>query len=81
MEKILKVFLCSSMNDYIQNQEVWCDDCPQISYRVYDLCECPEDAIIGRDLFSGYEYIEAIKLGMELAKQGYSGIEIEEMAE
>lgn len=42
-----------------------------------DLSECPEDAIIGRDLFDGYDYITAVKFGMKLAQQGYTDIEID----
>lgn len=46
-------------------------------FNAYDLDECPEDAIIGRDLFDGYDFIEAVKYGMELAREGYTDIEIE----
>lgn len=34
------------------------------------LWECPEDAIIGRDLIDGYDLIEAVKLGFELGSNG-----------
>ena len=37
----------------------------------------PEDAIIGRDLFDGWNWVEAVRYGMELAKQGYDGIDVE----
>ena len=43
------------------------------------MCECPEDAIIGRELFDVHDYISTVKLGMELAKQGYTEIELEEV--
>lgn len=79
MENKLKVFFSDNEDWAYRHQRVWSNDCEQVSYSVYDLCECPEDAKIGRDLFSGREYINAIKLGMELAKQGYTGIEIEEV--
>lgn len=46
-------------------------------FSVCDLCECPEDAMIVRDLFSADEYIEAVKLGMEIAQNGYTDIEVE----
>ena len=36
--------------------------------------ECPEDAVIGRDLFDEKDFIKAVKLGMELAKQGYDDV-------
>lgn len=42
-----------------------------------DLSECPEDAIIGRDLFDGYDYIKAVRYGLSLAEQGYTGIDID----
>lgn len=40
----------------------------------YNLNDCPEDAIIGRDIFSAQSYIDAVKYGMELAKEGYTDI-------
>ena len=35
------------------------------------------NAIISRDLFSADEYIDTLKLGMELARKGYDNISIE----
>lgn len=32
----------------------------------------PEDAVFGRDLFTGQEAIELIKLGMKLQEDGYA---------
>lgn len=46
-----------------------------VKFSVYNLAECPEDAIIGRDLFDATDWLEAVKYGIELAKQGYDGIE------
>lgn len=43
---------------------------------VSDLCECPEDAIIGRDLFDADDYIAAVRFGMSLARDGYNDIHI-----
>lgn len=37
---------------------------------VYPLWECPEDAIIGRDLISGGEIANYIKMGFEAGKRG-----------
>lgn len=48
-----------------------------IRYLVYDLTECPEDATLYRDLFSGLQYIDALKLGMKIAKAGYDTITFE----
>lgn len=39
-------------------------------YSIQSLSECPEDAIIGRDLIDGENIIEAIKLGYEAGKRG-----------
>lgn len=47
-------------------------------FNCYNLDECPEDAIIGRDLFDANDYLNAVEFGIKLAKQGYDGIEIEE---
>lgn len=44
-------------------------------FQVSNLNECPEDAIIGRDLFDASDYINAVRFGIELAKNGYDDIE------
>ena len=65
---------------YYCRQKVWSEnEDEKIQFFVQDLCECPEDAIIGRDLFSGHDFIEALRLGMKLAQEGYDSIEIEEV--
>ena len=46
-----------------------------VKFSVHNLAECPEDAIIGRDLFDAGDWIDAVEYGMELVKQGYDGIE------
>lgn len=43
---------------------------------VYDLNDSPEDAILGRRLFDAGDFINAIKLGMRIAKAGYEDLEI-----
>lgn len=48
-----------------------------IRYSVHDLTECPEDATLYRDLFSGLQYIDALRLGMKIAKAGYDTITFE----
>lgn len=45
-------------------------------FRVSDMCECPEDAIIGRDLFTADDFIDAVRFGMDLAKKGYTDIDL-----
>lgn len=57
------------------------EDGIEVEFRAYDLCECPEDATLNRDLFNGYEYISALELGMKLAQLGYDSIEVEHMVE
>lgn len=56
-------------------QTVFDSDGHRIFY-VGDLNECPEDAILGRDLFDAGDFIDAIKLGMRLAKDGYEDLEV-----
>ena len=51
------------------------DDEFNISFFAYDLTDCPEDATLTRDLFTGNEYIEALRLGMKLAQAGYTFID------
>lgn len=56
------------------HQELWDIDDKKELYGVSDLSECPEDAIIGRDLVSGGEALDLIKLGMSYSKMGYDEI-------
>lgn len=44
-------------------------------FNVYNLIDYPEDALISRDLFSASQYLEAVRYGIELAKQGYDEVE------
>lgn len=76
--KTFKVKLEEYIDEYgdCYGQELWSED-KNIHYRVSDLCECPEDATINRDLVSAYEIVDFIELGMELAKKGYDKIYIE----
>lgn len=52
-----------------------------IYFSVSNLSECPEDAIIGRDLFTADDYIATLKKGMELAQKGYTDIIMNEVKE
>lgn len=45
-------------------------------YSVRNLYDCPEDACIMRDLVSSYEVIDYIELGMRLAAEGYTSVEV-----
>ena len=54
---------------------------PRLRYRVSNLWECPEDACIGRDLVSAGEWLLAVKLGMDLARDGYDGFDIKDITQ
>ena len=56
-------------------QELWDVDEKRVLYSVYDLSEYPEDAIIGRNLVSGNDALDLIKLGMHYSKMGYDEID------
>ena len=62
---------------YHRIEDVTNDPDVNLSFRASDLSECPEDATLNRDLFNGWDYIEAIELGMLLANLGYDSIEVE----
>lgn len=62
----------------VRGQELY-NEIEKIDFSVYNLADCPEDAIIGRDLFTADDYIDALHKGMELAKKGYTDIEINEI--
>lgn len=68
--------------DYIRGHEIHHnEDGVSIDFSAYNLNECPEDAIIGRDLFSAYDYIRALNKGIELAKMGYDQVVSETVSE
>ena len=54
----------------------WNHDDFKGNFLVSDLCECPEDAIIGRDLFDADDFIYAVRLGMDLRDKGYTDLQI-----
>ena len=78
MDKILHVNFITVKDRWgdICGHELNSPDSKKFKFSVYDLCECPEDATIYRDLFNGYDYLNAIQLGMELAREGYTSIEV-----
>lgn len=45
-----------------------------IDFFVRDLWECPEDAVLGGDLFCADDYVSTLEKGMELARKGYTKI-------
>lgn len=56
----------------------WDHDDFKGKFLVSDLSECPEDAIIGRDLFDADDFIYAVRLGMNLRDKGYTDLQITE---
>lgn len=79
-KKPLVLDYSESKDDYedIRGQDLY-NEIEKINFSVYNLADCPEDAIIGRDLFTADDYIDALCKGMELAKKGYTDIEINEI--
>lgn len=73
MKKILNLYVEESYYDGVAYEQV--SDESKSLFSVCNLNECPEDAIIGRDLFDANDYIEAVRYGIELAKQGYDEVE------
>lgn len=79
MEESIKVFkLIEEEDEYngiTSSQEVY--DVDNCVFHVWNLDECPEDAIIDRSLFSAYDWLRAVKYGIELARQGYTNVGFE----
>ena len=79
-KKPLVLDYSESKDDYedVRGQELY-NEIEKIDFSVYNLEDCPEDVIIGRNLFTADDYIDALYKGMELAKKGYTDIEINEI--
>ena len=77
---ILPVTISTLMDDEwtVGYQRVTSPVDPRIYYSVCNLCECPEDAIIGRDLVGAHEWLDAVRLGMQLAREGVTELEVTE---
>ena len=75
MKKVLTIYEQKDKYGDLRGQEVCDKENETTLFRCYNMDECPEDAIIGRDLFSAYNFIRAVELGIELAKAGFDGIE------
>ena len=74
-DKELKLNVFYRTDDYGDTCSEWIENKEHnINFRVHDLYECPEDAIIGRDLFDSEDYIKALNKGIELANLGYSEV-------
>lgn len=76
MKKTLTLIISEDTYEMCETSHEVMDD-NHLIFSCYNLCECPEDAIIGRDLFDGWDYIKAIEFGMKLAREGYTEIELE----
>lgn len=63
---------------YCEYHEVTDPETGKKVFHAYNLAECPEDAIIGRDIFDAYDWLKAVKFGMELARQGYVDVVMNE---
>lgn len=74
--KVSTRFVDGDTPDY---QRVWSDEDSRVKYSVSNLWDCPEDAYIHRDLVDAYEWLEAVQLGMALAREGYDEINIEDI--
>lgn len=77
MEESIKVFKLDAPEGYdyyYEHQEVTDPDTGKTVFSVYNLADCPEDAIIGRSLFDAHDWLDAVKYGIELARQGYTGV-------
>ena len=73
MKKILWLYVKEDYYDGITYESV--RDETKYLFNVSNLNKCPEDAIIGRDLFDADDYLKAVRYGIELAKQGYDEVE------
>lgn len=56
---------------------LYCESLYDGDHKIFDvrnLSDCPEDAIIGRDLFGTDDFIDAVKYGMKLRDEGYTDV-------
>lgn len=74
--KTKKLNVYEEEHDFLTDYQSVKDEVGVELFSVYNLSDCPEDAIIDRDLFNAYNYVNAVRYGMELARQGYEDIEV-----
>lgn len=76
MEESIKVFKLveeeDEYNSITSSQTVYDGD--KAVFDVWNLDECPEDAIVDRSLFDAYDWLRAVKYGIELAQKGYADV-------
>lgn len=63
---------------YVKHHRVTDRNSGKVVFRACNLADCPEDAIIGRDIFDAYNWLDAVKFGMELVRQGYVDVVMNE---
>ena len=66
----------SELGDNYPRCQILTDGKDNRLYSVRNLTDCPEDAIILRDLVSAEDIVEFIELGMKLAAEGYTSVHI-----
>lgn len=80
MGKILKldIYCTWDIDSWGDRSQTIVDKENDINFGVYNLTDCPEDAIIGRGLFNSDDYIRALNKGIELANKGYTKVVVGE---
>lgn len=68
-EKVLTLITYYDEEQYYSQHEAYMDG--KRIFRAADLTDCPEDAIIGRDIFDGHDFLAAVDLGYKMAQDGY----------
>ena len=84
--KLFELRFCETIDGFDDrvHHHVWSlpnDDDINIDFHVADFIFDPEDARIGRDLFDGQDFIQALMTGFRIADAGYTGIHVEEVDE
>lgn len=75
MLKTLIAFNQGNIFEEVAHQELWDPDEKYCLFSVSNLWECPEDAIIGRDLFDSYDAEILIEHGMKWARKLFKRME------
>lgn len=75
-DKVYKVIINQKEDEYDSVCYEFIDN-DMMQFHVSNMSECPEDAIIGRDLFDADDYIRAVRTGMKLAQEGYTDLDVE----
>ena len=76
VKKFRYVVIQDDYYGFCKGEEVY--DGNKLLFDVYNLTDCPEDAIVGRSLFGASNFMDAVRLGMELSRQGYADIALED---